>query len=138
MTEQSFNDLWARYMPWDVTQLTPADYASRGRGWNMTRLLRDLRELWRDHPTDPMTPAEIADVANTFAAEFEKRGYPMTECYIEQAKEYLSCLGDYPPEELAGMSIAAQTFVMLAIFEQLKDIALFLDDMTISLRRLTL
>lgn len=71
---QDFDDLWNHYMGRDVT---PEAYAAEG--WDMARILRDLRELWGEHATDRMTPAEIADVANDIAAGLEERGLGPTE-----------------------------------------------------------
>lgn len=66
---QDFNDLWNRYMGRDVT---PEAYAAEG--WDMARILRDLRELWGNHPTDRLDPAELLDIANDIAAGLEERG----------------------------------------------------------------
>jgi hypothetical protein len=71
--ELSFDDLWDRYMG---AYVTPTEYAAEG--WHMGRILRDLRELWGNHPTDRLTPDELAEVANGIAAGLEERGYPMT------------------------------------------------------------
>jgi len=61
----SFDDLWTRYMRVG----TPDAYAARG--WNMGRLLRDVRL------SGQVTGEDAADVANTIAAELEARGYPL-------------------------------------------------------------
>jgi len=71
--DMSFDDLWDRYMG---AYVTPTEYAAEG--WNMGRILRDLRELWGNHPTDRLTPDELAEVANGIAAGLEERGYPVT------------------------------------------------------------
>jgi len=69
MATQSFDDLWTRYMGAGVTS-----EAYAAEGWDMARILRDLRELWGNHPTDRLDPAELLDVANDIAAGLEERG----------------------------------------------------------------
>lgn len=67
-----FDYLWTRYMGRDVT---PAEYTADG--WSAGGIMADLRELWAQHPTDPMTGDEIDSVTNLLAAGLEERGYPM-------------------------------------------------------------
>lgn len=58
----SFDDLWTRYIGADVTT---AEWAAPG--WNMARILGDLR-------AEGLTGPEMMDIANAIAAGLEERG----------------------------------------------------------------
>jgi hypothetical protein len=72
MATQDFDELWNRYM-WQY--VTPAEYASAG--WDKRVILADLIDLWRGGE-DRLSDSERLDIANQIAAEFTRRGYPMT------------------------------------------------------------
>lgn len=78
---QDFNDLWNRYMGRDVI---PEAYAAEG--WDMARILRDLRARG-------LQGAELQDLANDIAAGLEERGLGPTA----------------PAEDLDAMNLAVPT-----------------------------
>lgn len=74
MAEQTFSELWALYM--GGSDVTPAEWVARGRGWDMARILGDLR-------AEGLTGPAMMEAANGIAAGLEELGFLYTPADIE-------------------------------------------------------